>query len=127
MLLLAPCGRCAAKRNRIKGTFEAVWEGGVDTPHNGLQGEAQPIRGYFFQGKVENSLVEVYPKSSIKPPGGLSISNPIEGELKRDGGAYLIHIAKMMVLVLHKEISYKVEKLKLKKLEIHTVKDQKQI
>ena len=56
----------------------------------------------FFQGQVGNSLVEVYPKSSIKPPGGLFISNAIEGELKRDGGAYLIYIAKTMVSVLHK-------------------------
>ena len=43
----------------------------MDTPHNGLQGEALPIRRFFFQEQVENSLVEVYTKSSIKPPGGL--------------------------------------------------------
>ena len=56
----------------------------------------------------------------LSPLGGLFISNTIiiEGELKRDGGAYLIYIAKTMVSVLHKELSYKVEKLKLKKLEV---------
>ena len=54
----------------------------------------------------------------LSPLGGLFISNTIEGELKRDGGAYLIYIAKTMVSVLHKELSYKVEKLKFKKLEV---------
>ena len=39
------------KKNRIKGTFQAVGEGGVDTPHNGLQGEALPIRSYFFRSR----------------------------------------------------------------------------
>ena len=33
----------------------------------------------------------------------------------------------MMVLVLHKELEYKVEKLKYKKVEGHAAKDQDQI
>ena len=39
------------------------------------------------------------------------------GGLNRDGGA-LFNLAKIVVSVLHKELEYKVEKLKYKKLEI---------
>ena len=106
-------------KNRIKGTFEAVGGGGGSghTPKWPAGGDPTQ-KGLFFQVQVENSLIEVHPKSSIKPPGGLFISNAMEGELKRDGGAYLMYIAKTMVSVLHKELSYKVEKLKFKKLEV---------
>ena len=59
---------------------------------------------------------------------------PFEGGLIETGGrAYLrgggglFNLEKMMVLVLHKELEYKVEKLKYKKVESHAAKDQDQI
>ena len=48
------------------------------------------------------------------PPVGLFISSPFEGRLNRDGG--LFNLEMTMVSVLHKELEYKVEKLKYKKL-----------
>ena len=45
--------------------------------------------------------------------------------LKRRGG--LINLEKMTVSVLHKELEYKVEKLKYKKVRGHAAKDQNQI
>ena len=38
--------------------------------------------------------------------------------------AYLINLEKMMVSVVHKELEYKVETLKYKKVGGHAVKDQ---
>ena len=45
------------------------------------------------------------------------------GKLNTDGGSYLrgwglFNLAQRMVSVLHKELEYKVEKLKYKKLEV---------
>ena len=57
-----------------------------------------------------------YRKSSIKPPGGLFISNTFEGGLMETRA--LVNLAKTTVLVLLKELEYKVEKLKYKKLEV---------
>ena len=59
----------------------------------------------------------------LNPPGGLFISTPFEGGvLDRDGepiweerGGGLFNLEKTMVSVLHKELKYKVEKLKYKK------------
>ena len=48
--------------------------------------------------------------------GGIFISNPFEGGLKGDGG--LFNLEKTMVSALNKELEYKVEKLKYKKLEV---------
>ena len=50
------------------------------------------------------------------PPGGgfFNISRAFEGG--RGGG--LFNLEKTMVLVLHKELEHKVEKLKYKKLEV---------
>ena len=61
-------------------------------------------------------------KSSIKPPGGgrlFSLSPFGGGGLNRDGvliweGGGLFHFETTMVSVLHKELEYKVEKLKYK-------------
>ena len=50
-----------------------------------------------------------YRKSSITPPPG--------GLFERVGGG-LFNSAKFLVSVLHKELEYKVEKLKYKKLEV---------
>ena len=58
----------------------------------------------------------VYRKSSIKPPGGLIYFKPIwggEGCLIETRG--LFNLETTMVSVLHKELEYKVEKLKYKK------------
>ena len=70
------------------------------------------------------SVCDNYRKSSIKPPGGLFISNPFESGLNRDGG--LFNLAKTMVSVLHKELEYQVKKFKYRKLEVMQ-EDQKQI
>ena len=43
----------------------------------------------------------------------------------RGGG--LFNLEKTMVLVLHKELEYKVEKLKYKKVGVHAAEDQNQI
>ena len=51
-----------------------------------------------------------YRNSSIKPPGGLFISSPFEGW----GGGGLFNFELTRVSVLHKELEYKVEKLKYK-------------
>ena len=61
-----------------------------------------------------------YRKSSIKPPpGGLFISSPFEGEgLIGDGGLNIFNLETTMVSVLHKELEYKEEKLKYRKLEV---------
>ena len=53
-------------------------------------------------------------KSSSKPLGGLIYFKPFEGE----GWGGLFNLEKTMVLVLHKELEHKVEKLKYKKLEV---------
>ena len=48
---------------------------------------------------------------TVNSPWGLFISNPFER-------GTLFKVAKMMVLVLHKELENEVEKLKYKKLEV---------
>ena len=47
--------------------------------------------------------------SLLSPHGGLFISSPFEG-----GGGGLFTLEKTMASVLHKELEYKVEKLKYK-------------
>ena len=68
-------------------------------------------------------------KSSINPPWGAYLFPAhLRGEgggLNRDGG--LFNSEKMMVSVLHKELGYKVEKLRYKKIEGHAAEDQNQI
>ena len=60
-------------------------------------------------------MMDEHRKSSRKPPGGFfNISSAFEGG--RGGG--LFNLEKTMVLVLHKELEHKVEKLKYKKLEV---------
>ena len=54
----------------------------------------------------------------LSPPGGLFISSP------SSWGASPIIIEKPMVSVLHKELEYKVEKLKNKKVGGHAAEDQ---
>ena len=58
---------------------------------------------------------------------GSFTSSPFEGEagLKREEG--LFNLEKTMVSVLHKELEYKVEKLKNKKVGGHAAEDQNQI
>ena len=50
-----------------------------------------------------------------------------EGGGDRDRDRGLFNSEKMMVSVLHKELGYKVEKLKYKKIEGHAVEEQNQI
>ena len=59
--------------------------------------------------------MQLYRKSSIKPPWGASIFHTNRGgELNRDRG--LFNLTKTSVL--HKGLEYKVKKLKYKKLEV---------
>ena len=52
----------------------------------------------------------------LSPPGGLFISSSFEGEgLNRDGGLNMFNLETKMVSLLHKELEYKVEKLKYRK------------
>ena len=51
---------------------------------------------------------------------GLVISSPFEG-------GSLFNLGKMVVSVLHKELEYKVERLKNKKVGCHAAEDQNQI
>ena len=74
-------------------------------------------------GKTRRSWVRVslttYRKSSSKSPreggGGLIYSNPFE--------VGLFDLEKTMVSVLHKELVYKMEKLKYKKVVGHAAED----
>ena len=74
-----------------------------------------------------------YRKSSIKLPGGFFFSSPLwgGGGLYRDGSLFerggLFNLEQTMVSVLHKELEYKVEKLKYKKVRGHAAEDHKQI
>ena len=43
------------------------------------------------------------------------------------GGGGLLHLEKTIVSALHKELEYKVEKLKYRKVEHHAAEDQKRI
>ena len=52
----------------------------------------------------------------LSPTWGLFISNPFEGEgLNRGGGLNIFNLEITMVSVFHKELEYKVEKLKYRK------------
>ena len=66
-------------------------------------------------------------KSSIKLPRGLIYFKPIlgGGGLIETGG--LFNLEKAVASVLHKELEYKVEKLKNKKVGGHAAEDQNQI
>ena len=69
----------------------------------------------------------------IKPPGNLFISSPFEGGLietgglRERGGGGLFNLEKTMVSVLHRELEYKAETLKNKKVGGHAAEDQNQI
>ena len=65
-----------------------------------LRGEKALIRSFFH---TVNPL--------LRPPGGLFISSPFGGE-----GLNILNLETTMVSVLHKELEYKVEKLKYRKL-----------
>ena len=58
----------------------------------------------------------------LNPRGAYLFQIHFKGGLTETRGAfergYLFNLAKTMVLILHKELEYKVEKLKYKKLEV---------
>ena len=64
-------------------------------------------------------------KPLLIPPGTYLFQAHQRNGLDRDGG--LLNLEKTMVSVLHKELEYKVEKLKNKKVGGHAPKDQNQI
>ena len=59
--------------------------------------------------------------------GGLFISSPFEEGWGLIWEGDLFNLEKMMVSVLHKELEYRVEKLKYKKVGGHAAEDQNQI
>ena len=74
----------------------------------------------------------LYRKSSITSPpggGGLFTSNTFDGG--RGGGLNrvrdLFNLAKTMVLILHKELEYKMAKAQVQEVGDHAAEDQKQI
>ena len=80
------------------------------------------------EGYFRHPTSHAYRKSCIKPPGGLFISNTFErGIIGTGGRGGLFNLAKTIVSVVHKELEYKEEKLKYKKLEEHAAEDQKPI
>ena len=73
------------------------------------------MKSYCTCGCRALSKYTVHPL--LKGGGGLIISNTFEGgDLIETGG--LFNLAKKRVSALHKELEYKVEKLKYKKLEV---------
>ena len=106
------------------------------------QGEGEGIIGGIKETPLMRNpiLLNRYRNSSIKPPGGLFYLKPIWGdwlietgglfERGEGGGVCLFNLEKTMVSVLHKELEYKVEKPKNKKLRYvggHAAEDQNQI
>ena len=77
---------------------------------------------YNATAKPNTKIIRIlseYRKSSINPPPrGLLVSTPFEGggALTETGG--LFNLEQTMISVPHKELEYKVEKLKYKKLEV---------
>ena len=61
-------------------------------------------------------MVELNVNPLLSTPGGLFISSPFEGGDLIESGGGLFNLETTMVSVLHKELEYKVEKLKYKKL-----------
>ena len=54
----------------------------------------------------------------LRPPGAYLFQTPFKGGLIETGGGGLFNLEMMMVSVVHKELEYKVKKLKCKKLEV---------
>ena len=103
-----------------------------ETPSD-LQQFSEALRAAVFWLKLHDTLITVNPLSSPRGEGGgLIYFKPICGGLNRDEGLFekeggLINLEKMTVSVLHKELEYKVEKLKYKKVGGHAAEDQNQI
>ena len=100
------------------------------------QGEGEGIIGEIKETPLVRNpiLLNRYRKSSIKPPGGAYLFEAyLRGLIDRDRGGYLrggvclFNLEKTMVSVLHKELEYKVKKLKNKKVGGHSAEDQNQI
>ena len=69
----------------------------------------------------------MYHKSSIKSGGAYLFQTQFRGVGGLIEMGSLFNLAKNMVSVLHKELEYKVEKGKYRKLEVMAANDQKQI
>ena len=65
----------------------------------------------------------------LSPSGGLFITSLFGGGLfeRSGGGGELFNLEKTMVSVLHKDLEYKVDKLRYKKVGGQAARDQKQI
>ena len=61
----------------------------------------------------------------LSPPGAYSFLTHLRRDLIEMGG--LFNLEKMMVSVLHKELEYKVEKLRVQEVGGHAAEEQKQI
>ena len=74
---------------------------------------------------MKTNFQEITLNPILSSPLGLFISGPFEGGLVETGG--LFNSGKTVVSVLHKELEYKVEKLKNKKVGGQAAEDQNQI
>ena len=93
------------------------------------QGEGEGIMGGIKETPLMRNpvLLNRYRKSSIKLPGGEAylLKAYLRGWINSDrgliweGGGGLFNLEKTMVSVLHKELEYKVEQLKNKKVGGH--------
>ena len=78
-----------------------------------------------LDGLKGQCFTEIYRKSSIKPPGGyLFQAHLLVGGLIEAGD--LFNLEKAIVSVLHRELEYKMEKLKYKKVGGQATEDQNQ-
>ena len=80
------------------------------------------------RGIPSDMMCLMYHKSSIQPPQGLIYFMPffhVTAFYLRGGS--LFNVEKTMVSLLHKELEYKVEKLKYEKVGGHAARDQNQI
>ena len=74
---------------------------------------------YHWCQLLRNNWLYTYCKSSIKPPRAYLF----QAHLRGGEGGGLFNLENMMVSVLHKDLEYKVEKLKYKKVEGHATED----
>ena len=88
----------------------------------------RPLLTWTLKWRLLLTSVNPLFRSIKPPPEGLFISSPFEevGDLIETGGL-IFNLEKTMVSVLHKELEYKVQKLKNKKVGSHAVEDQNQI
>ena len=91
-----------------------------------MKSRIQNCPGFPYKGQRRQHTVS--PLLSSQGGGGLFISSLLRGGgLIEMGGGHIFNLEKRMVSVVHKNLEYKVEKLKYKKVGGLAAEDQKQI